>query len=473
MALQTAKTTIMSARREASRRARSMGSSQPCKCVFRPVLSRPLGWRTAAHDIVPLCRDAGAVGVPPIQRRTPGGEGRAARPSVACRWCGTPAWCSSRWRCSRATCTPMATATALTRRAAGPLVSGPADAATCAPAVSHGHQPALLRTTGKPGLVADWHAHRLDRAAVPRPVHERVGAAALVCPTWLKGAQVSAARSLHALRREQSGQHGRARPVSESHRTAPAAWRAEPMVGGGVRGVRARRLRVRRTDVAGCRCALEMPARQQRRARPFHCDGSFRWAALAFVPSSLMLAVTSYLSTDIAALPLLWTIPLSLYLLTFVVAFGMRSAALPAFADRTLPLLVLPLAVFVVVQTRTSLAFAVPLHLLVFTTAGLLCHGRLAADRPGAGAPHVVLLLDCARGHAGRAVQHAGRAGALHRRVGVPARAGARVPAQHRAPRREPAAQPAGRRRSCRSALGILTLSASDDARVWSAPIDG
>ena len=51
-----------------------------------------------------------------------------------------------------------------------------------------------------------------------------------------------------------------------------------------------------------------------------------RWVALAFVPSSLMLAVTSYMSTDIAAVPLLWIVPLALYLLTFAMAFGRRSA---------------------------------------------------------------------------------------------------------------------------------------------------
>ena len=39
-----------------------------------------------------------------------------------------------------------------------------------------------------------------------------------------------------------------------------------------------------------------------------------------------MLAVTSYVSTDIAAVPLLWIVPLALYLLTFALAFGRRSA---------------------------------------------------------------------------------------------------------------------------------------------------
>ena len=49
------------------------------------------------------------------------------------------------------------------------------------------------------------------------------------------------------------------------------------------------------------------------------------WAVLAFVPSSLMLAVTSKISTDIGAVPLVWVIPLSLFLLTFVVSFTGRT----------------------------------------------------------------------------------------------------------------------------------------------------
>src|SRR5262249_47284909 len=42
-----------------------------------------------------------------------------------------------------------------------------------------------------------------------------------------------------------------------------------------------------------------------------------RWIVLAFVPSSLMLGVTTYVSTDIAAIPLFWVVPLALYLLSF------------------------------------------------------------------------------------------------------------------------------------------------------------
>jgi SAM-dependent methyltransferase len=46
------------------------------------------------------------------------------------------------------------------------------------------------------------------------------------------------------------------------------------------------------------------------------------WIALAFVPSGLMLATTTFLTTDIVAVPMLWVLPLGLYLLSFVIAFS-------------------------------------------------------------------------------------------------------------------------------------------------------
>src|SRR5439155_13068121 len=47
-----------------------------------------------------------------------------------------------------------------------------------------------------------------------------------------------------------------------------------------------------------------------------------RWVALAMIPASLTLSVTTYISTDIAAIPLVWIVPLSLYLLSLVIAFA-------------------------------------------------------------------------------------------------------------------------------------------------------
>ena len=67
------------------------------------------------------------------------------------------------------------------------------------------------------------------------------------------------------------------------------------------------------------------PPKESPRPRPG--SAARTWIALAFVPSSLMLAVTTYFSTDIAPVPLFWIAPLALYLLTFVVAFSARSAS--------------------------------------------------------------------------------------------------------------------------------------------------
>ena len=115
------------------------------------------------------------------------------------------------------------------------------------------------------------------------------------------------------------------------------------------------------------------------------------WIVLAFIPSSLMLGVTTYFSTDIAAVPLLWIAPLALYLLTFVVAFSIRSrpsthsaksAALPSIGERLMPLVILPIVVLMMGENRLPLGLVILLHLGAFTMAALLCHRRVAADRP-------------------------------------------------------------------------------------------
>jgi hypothetical protein len=109
-----------------------------------------------------------------------------------------------------------------------------------------------------------------------------------------------------------------------------------------------------------------------------------RWMALAFVPSSLLLAVTSYMATDIASFPLLWIVPLSLYLVTFIVAFSRSSAPLRRFAARLAPMLMAALAIVVAGQVTSPLWLVLGLHLLLFVALALACHGDLADDRPPA-----------------------------------------------------------------------------------------
>jgi hypothetical protein len=109
-----------------------------------------------------------------------------------------------------------------------------------------------------------------------------------------------------------------------------------------------------------------------------------QWIALAFIPSSLMLAITSYLSTDIAAMPLLWVVPLGLYLLTFVIAFSARSGRARSVSHRALPLLIVPLGLVLMAHIRGPLSLVIPIHLLTFTVAALVCHAELAHQRPAA-----------------------------------------------------------------------------------------
>jgi SAM-dependent methyltransferase len=106
------------------------------------------------------------------------------------------------------------------------------------------------------------------------------------------------------------------------------------------------------------------------------------WVALAFVPSSLMLGVTTHVSTDIAAIPLFWTVPLAVYLATFVVAFARTSRTPP----RVVTLLAAVLSVvvlLVVTQVWDATVWqSVAVDLALLAAAGLAAHGRLAATRP-------------------------------------------------------------------------------------------
>ena len=106
------------------------------------------------------------------------------------------------------------------------------------------------------------------------------------------------------------------------------------------------------------------------------------WIALAFVPSSLLLGVTTFLTTDVAAVPLLWIVPLVIYLLTFVLVFARRVLVPHTLMMRMLPLWVLPLAWLIAFDTNLPVAIQAPIHLLTFFFAAMVCHGELAQRRP-------------------------------------------------------------------------------------------
>ena len=110
------------------------------------------------------------------------------------------------------------------------------------------------------------------------------------------------------------------------------------------------------------------------------------WIALAFVPSSLMLGATTYITRDIAPVPLLWVLPLVAYLLSFVVAFAPRADPSPLVrvARLALPLLVVIVVHVVVTGAQRPLWLLTVLHVVVLFAVALVCHGALAADRPDA-----------------------------------------------------------------------------------------
>jgi len=108
----------------------------------------------------------------------------------------------------------------------------------------------------------------------------------------------------------------------------------------------------------------------------------FEWVLLAFVPSSLMLGVTTFIATDVASVPLIWIIPLALYLLTFILAFGQKQLIKLSLTSILFPIALLVLGALVIIQPPVSVWVTISLHLLVFFLAALVSHQRLAQSRP-------------------------------------------------------------------------------------------
>src|SRR5262249_15100283 len=181
------------------------------------------------------------------------------------------------------------------------------------------------------------------------------------------------------------------------------------------------------------------PLSQPAANKPVTWERRLRWIALAMVPSSLMLGVTTYITTDIAAISYLWVLPLSLYLLTFIIVFATISPrtqgivtfngvvqialigaffAAPFFFESEpirfmfvllaiaglvagafilrlkdgallhramiiiMPLVLLLMLFMTLSEIKPELMFNILLHLGTLFIVSMVCHGELAADRP-------------------------------------------------------------------------------------------
>lgn len=109
-----------------------------------------------------------------------------------------------------------------------------------------------------------------------------------------------------------------------------------------------------------------------------------RWIFLAAVPSGLLVAVTAHISTDVAAAPLLWVLPLSLYLLTWVLVFQSRPLLPHEWILKLQPLAIAGVMILLVIGGEQNLLLTLGGHQLCFFIIAMACHGELARTRPAA-----------------------------------------------------------------------------------------
>lgn len=105
------------------------------------------------------------------------------------------------------------------------------------------------------------------------------------------------------------------------------------------------------------------------------------WVALAAIPSSLMLGVTTHITTDVASAPFLWVAPLALYLLTFIIAFSSRPI-IPHSWVLVIQAAAIAFVVWSLGLKPNSLLLTLAIHLAGFFLTALLCHQSLAQRRP-------------------------------------------------------------------------------------------
>ena len=107
------------------------------------------------------------------------------------------------------------------------------------------------------------------------------------------------------------------------------------------------------------------------------------WLVLSAVPSGLMLSTTTHLTTDVFAMPLLWVIPLGLYLLSFVVSFSDKRRIAWSVTVSTPFVIMLAGGMAMASRNTGTMSLAVSSILLLFMICVAL-HGRLYDARPDA-----------------------------------------------------------------------------------------
>ncbi|NNL95253.1 MAG: fused MFS/spermidine synthase, partial [Xanthomonadales bacterium] len=125
------------------------------------------------------------------------------------------------------------------------------------------------------------------------------------------------------------------------------------------------------------------PARGEAAKTGIRWPQRWKWMAFAAIPSVLLLGSTRHIGDEIASFPLLWIVPLALYLATFIITFGNFGARIAPVAARVARLLVIPAALSLF-RMPVPLPLVVIVHLALFTSLALVLHQRLYEARPQA-----------------------------------------------------------------------------------------
>ncbi len=131
-------------------------------------------------------------------------------------------------------------------------------------------------------------------------------------------------------------------------------------------------------------CTPELAPEGEQQAIPLSKSRIVRWVFLAALPSSLLLGVTTHVSANLAPVPLLWAVPLSLYLISFILVFARWPNKVHQAIGRLTPVLLLLVVLSLLLNASEPFALIGLLHMGAFFGVCLVCHGELARDRPPA-----------------------------------------------------------------------------------------
>lgn len=118
-------------------------------------------------------------------------------------------------------------------------------------------------------------------------------------------------------------------------------------------------------------------------AAPVSMHDRLGWIGLSMVPSALLVATTAHVTSEVAAVPLMWVAPLALYLLTFSVAFRAGGERLDKILLRAQPVLLATIMASLPFIRGVPFYALLAMNFAFFTVSVILCHRELYARRPG------------------------------------------------------------------------------------------